>query len=632
MENIFTEENMNEALEHLLLKNDSCGVDGIMISEYKSYYELNGEQIRQKLLIGKYKPDAVQIVEILMKKGKRRPISKHTCTDRVILDVLKTSLTPLWATEFSKYSYAYQENKGVQEAVKQCAEYIEAGHEWVVEIDIKNFFDSINLERMLSMLEKKIQNELLLKLLHSYLYIMVQEDGRRYRKTIGLMQGSPISPLLSNIYMHKFDMYMEKYHFCRFSDDINIYCDSIEQAEQCLNAVEKFLEEELGLQCNKTKCGIYPALSRRFLGYEFYKKKNDTKVYIRKYKFENQAYYKKWNISAIQKIDQNYHLINDGILTKKDFTVLFENPEGKHYLPVETCSSINIYSEVSFSSAFFEYAKKKRLIINIFGDYGEYIGSFYTSTHKEATQMMLKQVQIYSDVTKRIEIAKKVEIASLHNQRENLRYYYKRQKNENLKKAIDDITSGMEEMKRCDSIEKMMLIEARAKQKYLQCFDIIIDNVDFPFEKRTKRPPLNELNALISFGNVFLYQRIATEIRKTALDIRIGFIHAANSRSQTFNLDIAEIFKPIIVDRAIFTMIHNMMITKREHFEVNENGAVLLNKVGKRIFIRELEKKLYQKVKIDGISRTYDSIIKHEIQKMVHVVKNGEKYKPYKYT
>ena len=94
MENIFTKEHMEEAIDHLLLKNDSCGIDGIMISEYKAYYDLNGEHILQKLLSGKYRPDAVQIVEILMKNGKRRAISKYTCTDRIILDVLKTYLTP----------------------------------------------------------------------------------------------------------------------------------------------------------------------------------------------------------------------------------------------------------------------------------------------------------------------------------------------------------------------------------------------------------------------------------------------------------------------------------------------------------------------------------------------------------
>lgn len=260
MEKIFTEENMAQAVEHLLLKNDSCGIDGIMISEYKTYYELNGEKIRQELLSGKYEPDTVQMIEILMKNGKKRMISKYTCTDRVILDVLKNYLTPLWANEFSKYSYAYQENKGVQEAVRQCAKYIESGYQWVVEIDVKDFFGNINIEKMLSMIAKKIQNERLLKLLHSYLYIMVQEDGNKYRKKTGLIQGSPISPLFSNIYMDEFDRYMEKYHFCRFSDNINVYCDSMEKAECCMKDMENFLEKELGLRCNQDKSGMYSAL------------------------------------------------------------------------------------------------------------------------------------------------------------------------------------------------------------------------------------------------------------------------------------------------------------------------------------------------------------------------------------
>lgn len=117
MENVFTKENMELAVENLLMKNDSCGVDGIYVSQYKEYFDLNGEQIREKILSSAYKPDAVQLVQLLKKNGKKRTISKYTCTDRVILDVLKSYLTPMWSEEFSKYSYAYQEDKGVQEAV-----------------------------------------------------------------------------------------------------------------------------------------------------------------------------------------------------------------------------------------------------------------------------------------------------------------------------------------------------------------------------------------------------------------------------------------------------------------------------------------------------------------------------------
>ncbi len=143
---------------------------------------------------------------------------------------------------------------------------------------------------------------------------------------------------------------------------------------------------------------------------------------------------------------------------------------------------------------------------------------------------------------------------------------------------------------------------------------------------------LEKLNVLISFGNVFMYQRIAPEIQKTALDIRIGFVHAINNRSQCLNLDIAEIFKPIIVDRAIFTVIHNMEINKNEHFEQMENGGIYLNTAGKRIFIRALEQKLYQKLSIKGIRKIYDTIIRDEIKKIIAYVKNNENYKPFKYT
>lgn len=154
----------------------------------------------------------------------------------------------------------------------------------------------------------------------------------------------------------------------------------------------------------------------------------------------------------------------------------------------------------------------------------------------------------------------------------------------------------------------------------------------FQFKKRTRRPPMNEVNAMISFGNTFIYRRIANEIYRTALDIRIGFVHAANSRSESLNLDIAEIFKPIIVDRTIFTVIHNLQINNKEHFEKEDNGGIYLNNVGKRIFIRELEYKLSSKISVDGQKLSYDNLMKEEIHKIVKLVQDNEKYKPFKYT
>ena len=632
MNRIFSEENMTISVNSLLGKNDSCGIDGIYISEYKEYWEINKEKIIAQILQSDYEPGPVQMDEVLNKNGKHRRISKFTCTDRVILDVLKRELTPLWERKFSKYSYAYQANKGVQEAIKQVSQYIQEGNVWVAEIDIENFFSNINIGLMLEKLQVEVIDAFLIELVKRYLHINIYDDFSKYKIDIGLVQGSPLSPLFSNVYMIEFDKFLEsKYKFCRFSDNINIYCQSEEEAIDAANKAKEYLNHELKLPINKNKSGIFSVYARSFLGYMFYKEKKTGKVFAKR-NIKEGNYHNKWNTSAIQKIDRHYHIVNDGILTRKDYTILFENEEKKCYLPVETCGSINVYSKVIFSSSFFEFAKTKKLQVNLFDKCGEHVGSFVTAEHYDRAKTMLKQASIYNHTEKRLEIAKKIQLASLHNHRENLRYYYKRKKKVELQNAIQEVSKLMEKIKGCNTIEELMIYEARAKQKYLQAFDYMVDDVGFPFVKRSRRPPQNELNALISFGNVFMYQRIATEIQKTALDIRIGFVHATNNRSQSLNLDIAEIFKPIIVDRAIFTVIHNMEINKNEHFEQMENGGIYLNASGKRIFIRALEQKLYQKLSIKGTRKTYDTIIRDEIKKIIAYVKNNENYKPFKYT
>ena len=136
---------------------------------------------------------------------------------------------------------------------------------------------------------------------------------------------------------------------------------------------------------------------------------------------------------------------------------------------------------------------------------------------------------------------------------------------------------------------------------------------------------------MISFGNVYLYNRVATEINKTSLDVRIGFVHSTTTRNQSLNLDIADIFKPIIVDRAIFSLINLKMIRVEDHFENLENGAVYLNTAGKRLFINALDEKIYEKQTENNHPLSYDTRLRQEVSKVFRLVLYGEKYKPYKY-
>lgn len=447
----------------------------------------------------------------------------------------------------------------------------------------------------------------------------------------GLVQGCPLSPLLSNLFLNDIDKKLEfqKYSFIRFSDDLNIYAPDENSASACFIYAEQLLSE-LNLKVNKKKSGIYMAMRRTFLGQEFWSEETSGKIFARR-KQPDTIRYNNWHKSAIQKIDRNYHLIQDGILSKQDYTLLFENENGKKYLPIETMDSLNIYSNIIFSSGFFEFVNKKKFRVAMFNKYGRNIGTVFSSKHGSSSKTMLKQASLYLDSKRRLSVAKLLIIASMQNIRANVRYYYKITQSEKLKECIQTLSNIVTEMNETNTIEQLMLVEARGHQTYYKVFNEILKKDSFHFVQRTKRPPKDPINALISFGNVFIYNRLATEIHKTSLDIRIGILHATNNRSESLNLDIAELFKPIIVDRAIFTLINKNMITANDYFESTDEGGIYLNKLGKKLFIEMLEEKLYQKVKYQNTYTSYDTLMRKEIQKILRYVLYQEKYKPYKY-
>jgi len=188
----------------------------------------------------------------------------------------------------------------------------------------------------------------------------------------------------------------------------------------------------------------------------------------------------------------------------------------------------------------------------------------------------------------------------------------------------------MEDVERGTDVNALLLVEARARQKYYTCFNSILKNDDFNFVKRTRQPPEDEINALISFGNTLLYNQFLHLIWRTQLNPQIGVVHASNQRSYSLNLDFADIFKPIIVDRVIFSMV-NLQQIKEDDFEHNDCGGIYLNKRGKKIFLQEFEEKLEDCVTIQGKKTSYRRLMELEVQQFQKHVLTGEKYKPYKY-
>ena len=234
----------------------------------------------------------------------------------------------------------------------------------------------------------------------------------------------------------------------------------------------------------------------------------------------------------------------------------------------------------------------------------------------------------YGNQKYRLWLASQFVLASIHHLRLVIRYYKKLYHDVVSDSALLNINLIEKRVKETGSYHELLILEAQARQKYYQCFDSFIKAEGFVFDKRSRRPPLNEVNAMLSFGNTLLYNTIATEIYRSPLDVRIGYLHATNSRAESLNLDVAEIFKPLVIDRVVFSLINRRAISHDAFF--TEGEGVYLNAEGKQIFLRAFYDKLDTCVTVGNRSVSYKAIIKEEVQKLVRYFRQGVKYKPFK--
>jgi CRISPR-associated protein Cas1 len=323
-------------------------------------------------------------------------------------------------------------------------------------------------------------------------------------------------------------------------------------------------------------------------------------------------------------------VFSDGELKRKENTLFFENEAGeKKFIPIEGTQELMIFGEVSLNKRFLEFTSKKEMIMHFFNHYGYYVGSFYPREHLNSGHMILKQAEVYLDEERRIALARKFVEGAVSNILKTLDYYARRKENPSIQAAslkIRELSSVLSDQ---SSTGALMAIEGNIRDIYYSVFDDIVENEDFRFESRTRRPPKNRMNALISFGNSLLYTSVLSEIYKTHLDPRIGYLHSTNFRRFTLNLDVAEIFKPILVDRMIFSLINKGEL-KNRHFETRMDGVVM-NEDGMKIFSKEFEERLQTTITHKKIGRPVSNrrLIRLELYKLEKHIMGEQEYKPF---
>lgn len=325
---------------------------------------------------------------------------------------------------------------------------------------------------------------------------------------------------------------------------------------------------------------------------------------------------------------KDYYIFKNGRLRRSENTIKLESLTGeKKSLPIHDIYSIHLFGETDLNTKLIVFLNQHGIPIHFYNYYGYYSGSFYPREKLLSGFLIVKQVQHYLDSHKRLEIAKEFVRASIHNILSNLQQYSKRGKD--MGEFISRIKGEFEVIEGVTNIPELMGVEGRSRRAYFSSFDSFLRK-GFEFEKRTKLPPQNMLNSLISFGNSLLYATILTEIYHTQLTPTISYLHEPGERRYSLSLDISEIFKPIIVDKVIFNLVNNRII-KPDHFD-NKLNASLLNEQGRRIFVSEYKKKLETTLHNTRLKRniSYQRMIRIECFKLVKHILGEKIYKGFR--
>lgn len=276
---ILQDENINKAIKSVKKNKGAYGIDKMSVEELDGYFATHREEIKSQIRDGKYKPIPVRRVYIPKSNGKKRPLGIPTVVDRVVQQATAQVLSLGYDKYFSEHSYGFRPGRSCQQAIEEALVYLNEGYEWVINLDIEKYFDTVNHDKLISILRERINDAKTLRLVRQFLQAGVMENGLISPSKEGVPQGGPLSPILSNVYLDKLDQELEArgLHFVRYADDCNIFVKSEMAADRVMKSVTSWLERKLRLKVSATKTKVVRPTKSNFLGFTFWKSKDGWK-------------------------------------------------------------------------------------------------------------------------------------------------------------------------------------------------------------------------------------------------------------------------------------------------------------------------------------------------------------------
>jgi len=297
---------MNEAYLRVYKNKGASGVDGVTVDQLKQYLKENKDELRQRIRTRKYQPQAALRVEIPKENGKMRKLGIPTVVDRVVQQAIHQVLSPIFEKQFSEFSYGFRPKRSCEMAIVKSLEFLNDGHDWVVDIDLERFFDTVHHDKLMRIISNTINDGDVISLIRRYLISGVMVNGKYEETPVGTPQGGNLSPLLSNIMLNELDKELESRGllFVRYADDALIFVKSEKAANRVMKSIVKFIEGKLGLTVNTEKSKVTRPTELKFLGFGYY------------YNFKTERYQVKPHLKSVQKFQRKLRQ-----LTKRNWSV-----------------------------------------------------------------------------------------------------------------------------------------------------------------------------------------------------------------------------------------------------------------------------------------------------------------------
>lgn len=327
-------------------------------------------------------------------------------------------------------------------------------------------------------------------------------------------------------------------------------------------------------------------------------------------------------------MDRNFYIFKNGTIQRKDNTIrIITEEKEKKDLPCETISDIYLFGEMNLNTKLLNFLAQQKILMHVFNYYGFYSGSFIPREQNVSGFLLVNQVEHYSDPEKRLRLAKELIESASYNIYRNVRYYNAR--NVELDDVLVELKSLRHKIAFAESIEELMGIEGNIRKRYYESWnDIIKQEIDFT--KRVKRPPDNMINTLLSFANSLVYTTALSEIYKTQLNPTISYLHEPGTRRYSLSLDLAEIFKPLLAERMIFSLLNKNMITE-DDFD-RESNYLYLRESARKVILEDYEKRLASTVKHKELNRdvSYRYLFRLECYKLIKHLTGEKDYEGFK--